>query len=788
VSEETDHKSETYRFDDCVIDADRREIVLAGKTVTTQPKAFELLLYLIRHRSRAVDKDELQDALWPRSIVTETALTRCVMKARRAVGDDADRQTVIKTVHGHGYRFVAEIEDAVTSPSPDPPPQLETGKQRAPWIAGAVALVAAVAFAWWYVTPPALSGEIRLAVLPVENATGNRELDWVRTGMMSLMNRMLEAKGILVVGERSIIDLAADRPLGDLTRKDGDFLATLGKTTGYTHTLAAEFRFEQGLYRLNYTFAGGDMRPQERTIVGKEPARLVKEAIDVVSSLVQTGPPPEQYARVISDDDFLNEAYARAMSLEFEGNYEDAKRFFQLIIDQEPELFWPRYEYALCVRNLRDWDTAERLLAELVEEQRTAGHAELEAAARNGLGVLYYTQRRNDEAVEAFDRVIELVTDRDRPMYVVTAHVNLALVARNRGELAEAASHLEAAQTVLQGLDLQSYPGSFHQAYAGILMQLGDLDKAEQQALAAIENFQLTGERLYAAYAQSRLSSIYRESGRFDEARELTEQALAVRREFNDSKGIASSLVSLAELSVETGDLTRARQYAEQVRDIGVETDSQDIVAGALQQIALVDMLTGNPAEAAKGYAAAEAIHLSIDDPMGAAGARIGIARSRMAMGDFGEAGAIANQLLQQARDAGQDRAEARALILLGEVDLARRQWNGAIGYLDTALEIADRIADPSIAFPARRDLARAWLELGDPDAAQPYLDAIALARPDHTDVLRLQARMAWERGDVTRAAESMTLARNGAGEAWNDDDAARLERYRAALGDSHPD
>ena len=51
------------------------------RQVTMQPKAFELLLYLIRNRHRAVDKDELQDALWPRSIVTETALTRCVMKA-----------------------------------------------------------------------------------------------------------------------------------------------------------------------------------------------------------------------------------------------------------------------------------------------------------------------------------------------------------------------------------------------------------------------------------------------------------------------------------------------------------------------------------------------------------------------------------------------------------------------------------------------------------------------------------------------------------------------------------
>ena len=53
---------------DCVLDADRRELTVSGNPVTTQPKAFELLLYLVRNRSRAVDKDELQDALWEAKI------------------------------------------------------------------------------------------------------------------------------------------------------------------------------------------------------------------------------------------------------------------------------------------------------------------------------------------------------------------------------------------------------------------------------------------------------------------------------------------------------------------------------------------------------------------------------------------------------------------------------------------------------------------------------------------------------------------------------------------------
>jgi DNA-binding winged helix-turn-helix (wHTH) protein/tetratricopeptide (TPR) repeat protein len=781
MTEEKDENSEVYRFNDCVLDAARREITMAGEPVTTQPKAFELLLYLVRNRRRAVDKDELQDALWPRSIVTETALTRCVMKARRAVGDDADKQTVIKTIHGHGYRFVAKLEEQAAQPAEETANITKPAStRRGPILAIAAAIIAFAVAGWWFFTPHAVSGEVRLAVLPVENATGDAELDWVRTGMMSLMNRMLESRGIPVVAERRILDLAGDQSIDELTRKEGDFNNALRRTAGHTHTLAAEILFEQGLYRLNYTFAGGDGRDQRRTIVGKEPTRLVKDAVDTIASLITTGTPPNEHMRVISDDDFLNEAYARAMSLEFEGNYEEAKRFFEVIIEQDPELFWPRYEYALCVRNLRDFETAERLLVELRDEVTELGDTAKQAISNNGLGVLYWNQRRNDEAIETFEQVIRLATEAEKPMYVVTANVNLALVRRNMGDIEAAAAHLETAYTVLQRMDLQSFPGTFHNTYAGILMRTGDLQEAEKHSLAAIENLELTGKRLYAAYAQSRLSNIYRVSGRLDEALSLAEQSLAVRREFNDRRGVSSSLSSLGQINLELGNLTRARQYAEQVYDIGIETDDIEVIAAAKSEMAHADRLLGDPARAAAGYAEAEALQRTMVDPTGVANARIGTARSWIELENFDGAEGIGQELLQGARDQGRDRLEARALILLGEIDLGRKSWSDAIGHYDEALVIADRIGDGPILFSVRTDLARAWLELGDLGQAQGYLDAIALERPEHREVSRLQARMAWEQGDAARAAEYMAKARNSSGEAWHEEDAAELERYRS--------
>jgi hypothetical protein len=61
-------------------------------------------------------KDELLEKLWPGQVVSETALTRGIVAARKAMGDDGGRQDIIKTQHGRGYRFVVEVTEQAKAP------------------------------------------------------------------------------------------------------------------------------------------------------------------------------------------------------------------------------------------------------------------------------------------------------------------------------------------------------------------------------------------------------------------------------------------------------------------------------------------------------------------------------------------------------------------------------------------------------------------------------------------------------------------------------------------------
>ncbi|HEY6545764.1 MAG TPA: winged helix-turn-helix domain-containing protein, partial [Dokdonella sp.] len=114
-----------YRFGDHRLDPSARELSCAGTLATLSPKVFDVLAYLVEHRDRAVGRDELIAAVWGRADVSDTLLGQTVLKARRAIGDTGNEQTMIRTVPRFGYRWIAEL-------AIEAPPSPTTGSPSAP--------------------------------------------------------------------------------------------------------------------------------------------------------------------------------------------------------------------------------------------------------------------------------------------------------------------------------------------------------------------------------------------------------------------------------------------------------------------------------------------------------------------------------------------------------------------------------------------------------------------------------------------------------------------------------
>lgn len=100
-----------YTFGDCRLDTTRRELLRGGAHVHLSPKAYELLRLLVEHRPRVMSKQELMDMLWPGTFVVEANLHVLIGELRAGFGDKSTRDSAIKTHHGVGYSFAADVRE-----------------------------------------------------------------------------------------------------------------------------------------------------------------------------------------------------------------------------------------------------------------------------------------------------------------------------------------------------------------------------------------------------------------------------------------------------------------------------------------------------------------------------------------------------------------------------------------------------------------------------------------------------------------------------------------------------
>ena len=96
-------------FANIAIDSARGDLRRARKSVAVAPRVFSLLQLLAANADRMVTRDEIVDKVWDGRIISESAISTSVKEARQAIGDSGARQQLIRTLHGQGFRCVAEV-------------------------------------------------------------------------------------------------------------------------------------------------------------------------------------------------------------------------------------------------------------------------------------------------------------------------------------------------------------------------------------------------------------------------------------------------------------------------------------------------------------------------------------------------------------------------------------------------------------------------------------------------------------------------------------------------------
>ena len=103
-----------FQFNQITLDTGQYQLCLSGNPIPVEPQVFDLLAYLIENRERVVTRDELLEKLWQDKVVTDAELGVTLQSARKTVGDSGHAQIIIKTIHGRGYQFIAEVTESTT--------------------------------------------------------------------------------------------------------------------------------------------------------------------------------------------------------------------------------------------------------------------------------------------------------------------------------------------------------------------------------------------------------------------------------------------------------------------------------------------------------------------------------------------------------------------------------------------------------------------------------------------------------------------------------------------------
>ena len=275
-----------FQFGDFKLDCDSFELTRAGRSLKVERLPMELLILLVTRNGQLVSRDEIAARLWRHEVFvdTEHGINTAVRKIRMALRDDSDQPRFIQTVTSKGYRFIAPItklaslretdavaDRAIESPEalaeeaptpmmapgtgpgeilrpPEPPsgmPQPHTTRRNA-WIALAAAAALAIALVIaGKVHAHGRSGEAipritSLAILPLDNLSGDPKQDYFANGMTDELTTMLAKDSTLRVISRTSATQYKDahRPLREIAGSlgvDGIVEGSISRADGKVH-------------------------------------------------------------------------------------------------------------------------------------------------------------------------------------------------------------------------------------------------------------------------------------------------------------------------------------------------------------------------------------------------------------------------------------------------------------------------------------------------------------------------------------------------------------------------
>ncbi|WP_396617020.1 tetratricopeptide repeat protein [Lysobacter soli] len=489
---------ERYRFGDIVVDAAAHTLSRGGTEQTVEPKAFSVLLILLRHAGELVGRDDLLDQVWGHRHVTPGVLTRVIAQLRHALADDSQHPRYIQTQHALGYRFIGQFHEAdvpapgndeprhedevaafrhtvpealavaaneAVAPIPEPAPfavpvphndggfatRRKASDQRRWWLAIAALLAIAAGGYWFGQRDPAAPAPsaASVAVLPFTSLSEARDEDYFAEGLgVEMVDALAGVPGLKVVaapdsasrGEADVKRLGAHlgvaTVLGASVRREGSRVRVSARL--------ADARTGFTLWAHSYDRETGDVFALQSDIAGE----VVQALIDVLPSgeieaarqtLARRLTPTRSVAAY--DAYLKGEQRMREQAGGDERGAASAINFYRGALAIDPS--FARAQAGICQAEITRFedarDSAAFARAQSACEQATKMDPSLREVSL-AMGDLHRTQGNATEAIGYYERAAS------DPALRAHAYLGLAAVASARGQGKDAMAYFERAR------------------------------------------------------------------------------------------------------------------------------------------------------------------------------------------------------------------------------------------------------------------------------------------------------------------------------------------------------
>ena len=344
-----------YEFGGFRLDCGRFELSRDGRGIPLERKPMELLILLVGRQGELVTRAEIAQRLWSSEVFvdTEHGINTAVRKVRNLLRDRPEHPRFVQTVTGMGYRFIATVESPVPPPASYPvaaevvavqPPTNVTPPPASAhprlWLAlGTAATLAIVTIALLHrhAAPKITS----LAVIPLDNLSGDPGQDYFADGMTDELTTMLARNSTLHITSRtSAMQFKGARQslpaIAQSLHVDGILEGSISRSGNQVHMTLQLIRADTDthLWAESYDRSANDL------------AALPAEAARDIANHLHSTVPASAAGRYVNPE--AHDAYLRGRYLWFRGQGEEAAKNFRRAVELQPD-------YALGWAGLADY-------------------------------------------------------------------------------------------------------------------------------------------------------------------------------------------------------------------------------------------------------------------------------------------------------------------------------------------------------------------------------------------------------------------------------------------------